>query len=44
MSPKLVFHAKDVVPFSPPGAEEAFESRLQEDGLCVVDLVELRRA
>ena len=31
MSPKLVFHAKDVVPFSPPGAEAAFESRLLID-------------
>ena len=31
MSPKLVFHAKDVMPFSPPGAEAAFESRLLID-------------
>ena len=31
MSPKLVFHAKDVMPFSPAGAEAAFESRLLID-------------
>ena len=31
MSPKPVFHAKDVMPFSPPGAEAAFESRLLID-------------
>src|SRR5260370_7632594 len=31
MSPKLVFHARAVVPFSPAGAEEAFQSRLLID-------------
>jgi quercetin dioxygenase-like cupin family protein len=31
MSSKLVFRAKDVMPFSPPGAEAAFESRLLID-------------
>ena len=31
MSSKLVFRAKDVMPFSPPGAEAAFESRLLVD-------------
>ena len=41
MSPKLVFHAKDVMPFSPPGAESAFESRLLIDpsGVGSTDLV-----
>ena len=31
MSSKLVFRAKDVAPFSPAGAEAAFESRLLVD-------------
>jgi mannose-6-phosphate isomerase-like protein (cupin superfamily) len=41
MSPKLVFHAKQVMPFSPPGAEAAFESRLLIDpsGVGSTDLV-----
>ena len=41
MSPKLVFRAKDVMPFSPPGAEAAFESRLLIDpsGVGSTDLV-----
>ena len=41
MSPKLVFRAQDVMPFSPPGAEAAFESRLLIDpsGVGSTDLV-----
>ena len=31
MTAPLVFHAKNVAPFSPPGAEAAFESRLLID-------------
>src|SRR5438270_10280827 len=31
MASKLVFQARDVMPFSPPGAEAAFESRLLVD-------------
>ena len=31
MHSNLVFHAKDVVPFSPAGSEAAFESRLLVD-------------
>jgi mannose-6-phosphate isomerase-like protein (cupin superfamily) len=35
MTAPLVFRAKDVAPFSPPGAETAFESRLLIDSTGV---------